>query len=150
MTYGETVGAAKLGTLKAARDKLRQLSVDGTVADPALLDTLDRALRLLKTAKTEPPGRPLRKMIVVIGDGRDRSNDRDRVTALGKRAGKDGVRIHSFAYAPTDVRRPLLLLGELSKRSFGTFRWLRKDATTGRRGRPASSSSPTRSSSSTC
>ncbi len=129
VTYGETVGAAKLGTLKAARGKLGQLSSEGAVAEPVLLDALDRALRLLKGAKTEPPGRPLRKLIVVVSDGRDRSNDRDRVTALGKRAGAAGVRIHTFAHAPNDVRRPLLLLGELSKRSFGTFRWLRKDAT---------------------
>jgi hypothetical protein len=130
VTYGETVGAAKLGTLKAARGKLTQLSSEGAVAEPVLLDALDRALRLLKGARTDPPGRPLRKMIVVISDGRDRSNDRDRVIALGKRAGAAGVRIHAFAHAPNDVRRPLLLLGELSKRSFGTFRWLRKEATT--------------------
>jgi len=130
VTYGETVGAAKLGSLKAARAKLQGLTVEGAVAEPALLDALDRALRLLKAAKTEPPDRPLRKMVVVLSDGRDRANDRDRVTALGKRAATAGVRIHTFAHAPTDVRRPLLLLGELSKRSFGTFRWLRKDATT--------------------
>jgi hypothetical protein len=130
VTYGEAIGAAKLGTLKAARAKMTKLSSEGAVAEPVLLDALDRALRLLKGARTEPPGRPLRKMIVVVSDGRDRSNDRERVTVLGKRAGAAGVRIHTFAHAPTDVRRPLLLLGELSKRSFGTFRWLRKEATT--------------------
>lgn len=130
VTYGETVGAAKIGSLKAARARLGGLTVEGAVAEPALLDALDRALRLLKAVKTEPPGRPLRKMVVVLSDGRDRSNDRERVTALGKRAATAGVRIHTFAHAPTDVRRPLLLLGELSKRSFGTFRWMRKDATT--------------------
>lgn len=130
LPYGEAVSAAKLGSLKAARAKLRGVTLEGAVAEPALLDALDRAVRLLKSAKTEPPGRPLRKMIVVVSDGRDRSDDRDRVTALGKRAGAAGVRIHTFGHAPTDVRRPLLLLGELSKRSFGTFRWLRKDATT--------------------
>jgi len=129
VTYGETVGPAKLASLKTARAKLRQVAIEGAAAEPVLLDALDRALRLLKGARTEPEGRPLRKMIVVISDGRDRSNDRDRATALGKRAAAAGVRIHTFAHAPNDVRRPLLLLGELSKRSFGTFRWLRKDAT---------------------
>jgi hypothetical protein len=128
ITYGESVGPAKLGSLKAARARMQQIAVQGAAAEPVLLDALDRALRLLKSAKTDPPGQPMRKMIVVVSDGRDRSNDRDRVTALGKRAGAAGVRIHSFAHAPNDVRRPLLLLGELSKRSFGTFRWLRKDA----------------------
>ena len=131
ITYAESVGPAKLGGLKAARARMREVAVQGAAAEPVLLDSLDRALRLLKGAKTEPPGRPLRKMIVVVSDGRDRSNDRDRVTALGKRAAAAGVRIHSFAHAPNDVRRPLLLLGELSKRSFGTFRWLRKDAAAG-------------------
>ena len=129
VTYGEAVGSAKLGSLKTARTKLRQVAIEGAAPEPALLDALDRALRLLKGARTEPEGRPLRKMIVLVSDGRDRSNDRDRATALGKRAGAAGVRIHTFAHAPSDVRRPLLLLGELSKRSFGTFRWLRKDAT---------------------
>jgi hypothetical protein len=128
ITYGESVGPAKLGSLKAARARIKEIAVQGAAAEPVLLDALDRALRLLKSAKTDPPGQPMRKMIVVVSDGRDRSNDRDRVTALGKRAGAAGVRIHAFAHAPNDVRRPLLLLGELSKRSFGTFRWLRKDA----------------------
>ena len=130
VTYGEAVGAGKLGSLKAARAKMTQLAAEGPTPEPVLLDAMDRALRLLKSARTEPPGRPLRRMIVVVSDGRDRSNDRDRVTALGKRAGAAGVRIHTFAHAPNNVRRPLLLLGELSKRSFGTFRWLHKDATT--------------------
>src|SRR5262249_17001731 len=93
--------------------------------DPALLDTLDRALGLLKKAKAKTEGRPLRKMIVVIGDGRDRSSDRERVTRLGKRALKDNVRIHTFAFSPADRRGPMLALGELSKQSLGTFRWVR-------------------------
>ena len=62
---------------------------------------------------------------MIVGDGRDASNDRDRVTRVGQRAAKDNVRIHSIAFSPKDVRRPLLLLGELSKRSLGTFRWVR-------------------------
>jgi hypothetical protein len=128
--YGEAVGSGKLASLKAARSKMRQLSAEGASSEPALLDALDRALRLLKGAKTDPEGRPMRKMVVVVSDGRDKSNDRERVTALGRRAGAAGVRIHTFAHAPSDIRRPLLLLGELSKRSFGTFRWLRQDATT--------------------
>ena len=85
----------------------------------------DRALLLLKRAKTTPEGKPLRKLIVVIGDGRDRSGDKDRVTRAGQRAAKEGVRIHALAFSPSDTRRPLLALGELSKRSLGTFRWVR-------------------------
>lgn len=124
LTYGDAVGSGKLGTPKAARSRVGQLAAE-TGTEPALLDALDRALPLLKKARTEPEGRPVRKMILVIGDGRDRSNDRERVTRLGDRAARENVRIHSFAYSPTDARRPMLLLGELSKRSLGTFRLLR-------------------------
>jgi hypothetical protein len=127
LPYGGSVPNARLLPVKQARGKLTNLATDGSAGEPLLLDTLERALRLLKRAKTEPEGRPIRKMILAIGDGRDLSGDRDRVTRLGTRAAREGVRIHSFAFSPNDVRRPLLLLGELSKRSLGTFRWLRTD-----------------------
>ncbi len=93
-----------------------------------MLDTLDRALMLLKRAKATPEGKPLRKMVIVIGDGRDSAADHERVTRTGQKAAKDGVRIHSLAYSHTDIRRPMLALGELSKQSLGTFRWVRKSA----------------------
>lgn len=129
LTYGVAVGAGKLAPLKTARGRIQQLATEAVPGEPLLLDTLDRALALLRR-KAEPPTPPVRKMIVVIGDGRDRANDRERVTKLGERANREGVRIHTFGHTPGDVRRPLLLLGELSKQSLGTFRWLRKDATT--------------------
>lgn len=123
--YGEAIAPGKLGSMKAARGRVSSIASDGSVGEPILLDTIERALVLLKKATTKPEGKPLRKMIVIIGDGRDASNDRDRVTRVGLRAARDNVRIHSFAYSPKDVRRPLLLLGELSKKSLGTFRWVR-------------------------
>lgn len=126
LPYGEAIGAGKLSSMKSARSKATGLVNDGTTGDPALLETIERGLSLLKRAKTEPEGKPLRKVIVVISDGRDRADDRERVTRLGNRANKEGVRIHAFAHSPTDTRRPLLNLGELSKRSFGTFRWLQR------------------------
>src|SRR5262245_2841983 len=129
MSYGDATGTGKLSSLKAARGRLAQISQDNSASEPALLDTLDRALLLLKKARTTPEGRPLRKLAVVIGDGRDRSGDRERVTQLGLRADKQGVRILTLGYAPSNVRRPLLTLGELSKRSLGTFRWVRSGGT---------------------
>jgi hypothetical protein len=125
LAYGDATEAGKLGTPKAARARLAQLAQDGSASEPALLDTLDRAVRLLKKARPSREGVALRRMIVVIGDGRDRSNDRERVTRLGAKSGKDGIRIHTFGFAPSNVRRPLLTLGELSKQSLGTFRWVR-------------------------
>ncbi len=124
LAYGDSPGTGKLGPFKTGRSKLAQLSTDGTAGDPALMETIDTALRLLKKAKTTPETRPIRKMILLIGDGRDRSGDRDRVTRTGVRAAKEGVRIHAFAFSPADQRRPHLLLGELAKRSLGTFRWI--------------------------
>lgn len=124
LPYGESVATGKLSTLKNLRGKV-SLATDNSVTDPALLDTLDRALILLKRAKTDPEGRTLRKIVLVIGDGRDNAADRDRVTRTGQRAAKEGVRIHSIAFSPGDVRRPMLAMGELSKQSLGTFRWVR-------------------------
>lgn len=126
ITYGESPGTGKLKPVKELRGKVA-LSGDGSAGDPALLDTIDRALGLLKRYKPTPEGKPVRKLIVVIGDGRDRSGDKERVTRAGQRAAKEGVRIHTLAFSPADVRRPMLTLGELSKRSLGTFRWVRKD-----------------------
>jgi hypothetical protein len=113
LPYGETVATGKLATVKATRGKV-PLASDSSVGDPALLDTLDRALMLLKKAKTDPEGGSLRKMVLVIGDGRDMASDRDRVTRTGQ-----------LAFSAADVRRPMLALGELSKQSLGTFRWVR-------------------------
>jgi FHA domain-containing protein len=125
LPYGGSIGTGKLMSLKTARGKVPGLSSDGSGGDPALLETIERALGLLKKAKTEPPNRPVRKMILAIGDGRDANPDRDRVRKIGERAAKEGVRIHAFGFTPSNTRRPLLLLGELSKRSLGTFRWVR-------------------------
>jgi hypothetical protein len=127
LQFGENTGSGKLAPIKNLRGKIT-LATDNSAGDPALLDTLERALMMLKKAKTTPEGRPLRKIVVIVGDGRDLSGDRDRVTRAGKRADREGVRIHTIAFSPNDVRRPMLALGELSKRSFGTFRWVRTAA----------------------
>jgi hypothetical protein len=125
LPYGENTGAAKLAPAKSV--KLGNIPADGTVGDPALMDSVDRALAMLRKADPPPaegqPPKAMRKLIVIVGDGRDRGADRDRITAAGKRAAKEGVRIHAIAYSPADVRRPLLALGELTKQSMGTFRW---------------------------
>lgn len=126
--YVEAARIPKFQAVKALRGKL-SLSSDQATADPPLLDTIDRAITALrKPGSTSADAadaamRPERRIIVVIGDGRDAAADNERVTKTGTRAGKAGVRIHSLAYSPSDVRRTLLVLGELSKRSLGTFRW---------------------------
>jgi hypothetical protein len=130
--YGESTGAPKLVAAKLLRGKV-SLASDQSTGDPTLLDAIDRALMVLKKASAPVPSategappvpaRPQRKMIVVIGDGRDALGDHERVTRTGIRAAKEGVRIHALAYSPPDLRRTLLALGELSRKSLGTFRW---------------------------
>jgi hypothetical protein len=115
--FGDAASVPKLVPAKQLRGKV-SLASDGSTGDPALSDAIDRALIVLK--KIDPDAR---KMIVVIGDGRDAAADHDRVTRTAERAAKEGVRIHTIAYSPADLRRPLLVLGELAKRSLGTLRW---------------------------
>lgn len=124
LTFGDTTASGRLQSIRSVRGKLT-LTGDNSPGDPALSDSIDRALLLLRKAKTEPEGKPIRKMIVIIGDGRDMAADKDRITRAGNRAAKDGIRIHTIAYSPNDIRRPMLALGELSKKSLGTFRWVR-------------------------
>lgn len=121
-TYGAAVGPTKLVAAKALRGKVA-LSSDGSAGDPALSDAIDQAVKALKKAQPDIEGHSLRKMIIVLGDGRDNAQDRDRITRTAQRAAKETIRIHSIAYSPSDKRRTLLALGEYSKQSFGTFRW---------------------------
>lgn len=121
VSYGDAVNAGKLVPSKSVTNQLDRIASDGSASEPALLEAVERALIALK--KTKPSN--ARKMIIIVGDGRDRENDRAKVTAMGERAAKENVRIHSLAYTPSGARRPLLVLGELSKQSLGTFRWVR-------------------------
>lgn len=126
-TFDDSARIPKFQSVKALRGKVA-LSSDQAATDPPLLDTIDRALAALRKPTTnsdgtEAPARPRRKILIIVGDGRDASGDTERVTKTGIRAGKAGVRIHTLAYSPLDLRRPLLVLGELSKRSLGTLRW---------------------------
>jgi FHA domain len=123
--YGESVQSGKLDTLKKARARLAALAPDLGPSEPALVEAIEGALGLFRRVRTVPPGRPTRKVIVLVSDGRDRLGDRDRVSSVGQRANREGVRILSLAYSPTNTRRPLLNLGEVAKQSRGTFRWLR-------------------------
>lgn len=128
--YGDTLTTGKLGTVKKATDQLERLTADPSPAsDPKLLQAVDRAVKLLRRAKPLIEGREpheIRKLVVVVSDGRDGQDDPERVSRLGQQADRAQVRIHTVAYSPDDHRRPLLALGELSKRSQGTFRWVQR------------------------
>lgn len=122
ITYGENVEG---GHRLLASAKLDNLEADMAPADPQLLAAVDRAITTLTRARAPDPAIPLRRMIVLVSDGKDQDPEPERYRALGQKAMKEEIRIHSLAYSPVDNRRPLLGLGELSKRSGGTFRWVR-------------------------
>ena len=121
--YGDELATGKLGSADQAKGQLGKLVSTGAASTaPKLLDAVERAIKLLQ--KAEPDA--MRRMIVVVGDGRDEDEDRERATRLASRADKRGIRIHAVAYSATDQRRPLFTLGELSKGSQGTFRWVQR------------------------
>jgi hypothetical protein len=106
----------------AASGAVEELQPDDEASELRLTDALRAALAEL--GKT--PER--RKLIVVVSDGISAQMERRSFRALGDAAAKAHVPIHSIAFSPNDDRLPLLNLGELSKRSNGTFRWARSAA----------------------
>jgi hypothetical protein len=97
------------------------LSPDGEAGDLVLVSSVRHAIDELK--KPRPDGKQARRLIVVISDGLNSQMDRATFKSLGDYAAKAHVPIHTIAFSPTDERGPLLNLGEISKRSNGTFRW---------------------------
>ena len=97
------------------------LSPDGEAGDLTLSNAVKRALDELKKPRSD--GKLARRLIVVVSDGLNSQMDRNTFKALGDRAAREHVPIHTIAFSPTDERGPLLNLGEISKRSNGTFRW---------------------------
>jgi FHA domain/von Willebrand factor type A domain len=125
--YGDELVSGKLGAAKSAQSKLASITSEGSPGAPNLLGAVSKALTLLRRVKTEPEGLPVRKIVLIVSDGRDRDDDASKVTSLGKKAAKDGVRLHAVGYyTGTCCKAPLLNLGELSKQSLGTFRWAQK------------------------
>jgi len=105
----------------ALEGDLDDLQPDGDAGDLALSRAVDAALVQLN--KPRPDGKPARRLIVVVSDGLNSQMDRKTFKTLGDNAARAHVPIHTIAFSPTDERGPLLNLGEISKRSNGTFRW---------------------------
>ncbi len=97
------------------------LTTDGEAGDLSLVKAVDAAL--IELNKPRPDGRQARRLIAVVSDGLNSQMDHKTFKALGDAAARAHVPIHTIAFSPTDERGPLLNLGEISKRSNGTFRW---------------------------
>ena len=128
MSYGESIegGHRVSGAVKAAEERAESLEADAGPADPQLLAAVERAVGTLARARAAGGETlPLRRLVIVLSDGKDADPDPSRYRSIAEKAGRQEIRIHSIAYSPVDDRGPLLGLGELSKRSSGTFRWVR-------------------------
>jgi len=107
------------GGREAALSSIAALETASIVVDPALVEALTAGLRALPPRAV--PG--ARGLIVVCSDGINRSPKRDLFRALGSKARARMAPIYPVAYSAIDERGPLLNLGEIAKRSRGTFRW---------------------------
>lgn len=114
----------------AVANEVDELTPDGEAGDLSLVPAIEQGLRAL--AQTRPQAPFTRQLILVISDGLNRQMDRQTFRALGDAAAAAQVPIASLAFSPSDERGPLLNLGELSKRSHGSFRWARTAADLGR------------------
>lgn len=87
------------------------------------------ALNKLPVSK-DKEGKPLpppRKVMVVLSDGLNELMDRKSFRRTGDLLHHNNIALFPIAFSPRDDRGPLLNLGELAKRSSGTFRWAQKD-----------------------
>jgi len=126
ITYGSEIDAPvpKFVGAPMMSSELENLSPDDDSADVRMVDAIRRAfIELKKLEPTEPGRAPPRRVIVLVSDGLNARMDRATFKKVGEEAMKMAMPIHSVAYSPIDERGPLLNLGELSKRSNGTFRW---------------------------
>jgi len=100
----------------------------GQEGDIRLSQTISQALAALESVPADPgePGVWSRRMIVVLSDGLNPKMDREVWRKLGEDLARAGVPLFAIGFSPTDVRGPLRNLGDLSKRSAGTFRWARR------------------------
>ncbi len=124
---GEVTPHPPFRPAQAAGGAIDELSPDDESGDLRLVDAVRAALVELNRPRPESAENtaPPRRLIVVVGDGLNAQMDRKTFRALGDAAASARVPIHAIAFSPGDDRGPLLNLGEISKRSNGTFRWAR-------------------------
>lgn len=100
--------------------------------DVQLLRAISAGLTALNKVQPgkDKEGKPLpepRKLMVLLSDGLNELMDRKSFRRTGDLLRHSNVALFPVAYSPRDDRGPLLNLGELAKRSSGTFRWAQKD-----------------------
>jgi hypothetical protein len=124
VTYADEVdgGHRRVAPAEVAEELGAVQAASGAVYAPALLRAVDRAAQMLASSE---PGRA--RYLIVVSDGRDEDPTPERFRQAGRRAQAAGIVIEPIGYAPTHDRWPLRGLGELAKRTGGTFRWVSDD-----------------------
>ncbi len=127
IAFGEGTKTLTLGEPAAALRRLGALSPDDQPGAPKLQSALSKAVAMLSDSSVQPssPEKHLRKIIVVVSDGQAENMERPRFRKLGSTARDAGIVIDPIGLTPLDDKGPLLNLGEIAKRSRGTFRWAR-------------------------
>ncbi len=134
--YGsEITGSKGLQRVADARKAFAQLSNDGS-EQMDLAEVVGRSVKTAKAHLKKPKNKDAmtRAAVVLVSRGVLAPDDdlKRAITTAGIDADKAQVRIHTMGYSPsTDGKyhpvRPLLALGELSRRSRGTFRWIKTE-----------------------
>lgn len=121
--YDDVVEGARRPTdIARARQAVARLEVNEGSTELKLIEAVSQAREALARARPETPGAAQRKLIVVISDGKDVDPTPANYRAVSKRAGTQGIRIHTLGFPADRNRYPLYGLAEMSKQSGGTFR----------------------------
>lgn len=120
----EVRGSKRVMSVNRALAAVARLYGNTDPGDKLLLEAVKRAHRAVSRAKPLVESNRVRKLIIVISDGRDASYPNPaNYRRIAKKAARAHIPIHTIGFAPDGNRLPLRGLGELSKRSVGTFRF---------------------------
>jgi hypothetical protein len=115
-------GGRRPADIARARQAVGGLDVNASSTEFKLIEAVDQAREALARARPDTPGTGQRKIIIVISDGKDVDPTPANYRAVSKRAGTQGIRIHTLGFPADRNRYPLYGLAEMSKQSGGTFR----------------------------
>jgi hypothetical protein len=117
-TYGK--GVKRVASPRPPAE-LAAVLADFSASDSAESPALDAfGAALIDLGPLDPSHR---RLLVVVSDGVSDGADPEAVKAFANLAKSRGVPVHPIAFSATDERAPMLGLGEIAKRSNGTFRW---------------------------
>jgi hypothetical protein len=115
-------GGRRPADIARVRQAVAGLDANASSTEFKLIEAVDQAREALARSRPETPGMGQRKIIVVISDGKDVDPTPANYRAVSRRAGTQGIRIHTLGFPADRNRHPLYGLAEMSKQSGGTFR----------------------------